>query len=169
MIIKMSLQHFGGRGGTSGVGGGGEAKRWISQLPKDEEYKAISKKSELPELEGTEKQVKWAQDIRIETLRELHYYTMNYASDGRPKSGFQNLTKDGNEYAVQRIKNVLEVHGNVSDDIRSQVINHEIETINDHAKRVRVYNEIASHTSAKWWIDHRDYSDKAALKKKIDS
>lgn len=165
MIIKMSLQHFGGRGGASG----GEAKGWVSRLPKDEEYKAISKKSELPELEGTEKQVKWAQGIRIETLRELHYYTMNYTSDGRPKTGFQNLSKDGNEYAVQRIKNVLEVHGNPSGDVRAQVINNQIESINDHAKRVKIYNEIASHTSAKWWIDHRDYFDKINFKKQIDS
>lgn len=57
--MRVDLQYFGGRGAGSSRGGAGGS---------------ISNKVSLPKLEGTEKQVAWAKDIRDRAVQRLHDY-----------------------------------------------------------------------------------------------
>lgn len=149
---------MGGRGGSSGLSGGGGGS--------------------LPALEGSEKQVKWAEDI----INGRNF------TDQKIKSAFESNESSGANVAIRRIveytvleKNKEKFDGSMTgmrEQFRSEqytrqyVKSHNIEMTDDFKKRMETdrkkakkkYNQwvakeyrkiLETEKSAKWWIDHR--------------
>lgn len=87
---------MGGRGGSSGNSG------IAARLPGKLSYDPQS--YEFPALEGTEKQVKWAEKIRMDALERIWNYATTYTSDGRP-SGMAEIYLCGKAAMLSDIKN----------------------------------------------------------------
>lgn len=157
---------MGGRGGTSGLSGGsGKYGFDINRIPERDEYVI---KGSLPQLEGSEKQVAWAQDIRKQTVQNLYRYATSYTSDGRPfgKENFRDIAQ-GREAVAKSIMNHPLVSGS-SGKTRQEKIEERISSYRDIADRVKIVREIASNKSAKFWIDNRSAAKMSELYEKID-
>ena len=119
------------------------------RLPHPSEFKP-----ERPsQLEGTEKQVKWAAEIRNSILRQLSVYAVTRTSDGRP-SDLYNIAKQGKDAIMKDIAEnplINEAEGK----IREEKLQRAIDGYQDLADRIKRYNSIANNTSAKFWIDNR--------------
>ena len=87
---------MGGIGGSSGNSG------IAARLPGKLSYDPQS--YEFPALEGTEKQVKWAEKIRMDALERMWNYATTYTSDGRP-SGMAEIYLGGKAAMLSDIKN----------------------------------------------------------------
>ncbi len=160
---------MGGRGSSSGLGS--YSSSYIrKQLPKNEEFEIMRRKS-LPELEGTEKQVRWANKIREGIMKELFDYTIKRTSEGNPADLFRTATH-GTDEIVKRIE-YKERTIELDPRVNRERIDREISSFKDLAKRISKFNEIAKNKSASFWIDNRtDWSNNymnKKFKKKIDS
>lgn len=108
----------------------------------------------LPQLEGTERQVNWAKQIRRDIGRDLVEYARTRMSDGRP-FGYSEVLFRGKEAMAQDILNSSLVKGTTG-ALRREKIADQVASYNDVAARItRAVNIILDHKSAKWWIDNR--------------
>ena len=100
------------------------------------------KRMELPKLEGTEKQVAWAEKIRDEILHSL-VNALKQTEDGRPCNAI--------EYMTSKEKMVEWIEQGFCEEQKQN----RYKTIIYLAKCVERMNKIASNRSAKYWIDNR--------------
>lgn len=87
---------MGGRGGSSGFGNGGSGKRSSSLLDS----------SKMPELTGTEKQVKYANDIRTQAIEAINIAINHYEEKLRSNPKIQ-IFQD-NVKAAHEIRKTME-------------------------------------------------------------
>lgn len=121
---------------------------------------------ELPKLEGSEKQVKWAEKIREAAVGHLRqeviheqYEEVSLLPNGktriqkRPIPTIVNamMSQDG----IKAIFSEMETKSLPESRFESTV-----ETMNSAFDRYARYTEIMSNTSAKFWIDNRDNQEK---------
>lgn len=84
--MLVDLQYFGGRGARSSRKGAGSGS---------------PKKVSLPELEGSEKQVSWAKDIRERTVNKLHDYESGKVTEGKKdawETHLRFIAHEGHQY-----------------------------------------------------------------------
>ena len=156
---------MGGRGGQSGF-----SNNQFSRIPDVKEFKWVVGR-ELPQLQGTEKQVKWARQIRNQIGKDLFEYATRRTSDGRP-SKLLLVALKGKESIKKDIKD--ETSYIYDQNVKRQRVKASVDAYVDLAKRIKQFNKImTSSDSAKFWIDNRpgwteNYLNKK-FRKKIDS
>lgn len=152
---------MGGRGSAGGASGGISDRQILSRLPD------FPGKINLPQLEESEKQIAWARKIRQMQVGALVQYATNRQSDGRP-FGYFNKVVEGKKSVLSQIKGsplVRETTGN----LQREKIDGFIRSYNDVTRRYSTVKEIfETHTSAKYWIDHRDSHGQYELMAIID-
>lgn len=100
------------------------------------------KRMELPKLEGTEKQVAWAEKIRDEILHSLAN-TLRQDENGRPCNAIEYMT------SKEKMEEWIE-QGFFEEQKQNRY-----KTIIYLAKCIERMNKIADNKSAKFWIDNR--------------
>lgn len=100
------------------------------------------KKMELPELEGTEKQVAWAEKIRDEILHSLAN-ALRQDENGRPCNAI--------EYMISQEKMVEWIEQGFCEEQKQN----RYKTIIYLAECIERMNKIADNKSARFWIDNR--------------
>lgn len=158
---------MGGRGGSSGLSGGGISAKDISKKLPDTKDFALDRP---PQLEGSEKQIAWANDIRKDILRELGIYATTMTSDGRT-SDLYKIAQRGKDAIISDIKSNPLINS-TSGKLREEKIEKAIDGYKDLASRIRRLNSIAQNSSARFWIDNRtnqlENAHNKKLKDKID-
>lgn len=153
---------MGSGGNSSGLSAGkGGRYAWIP----DTDAFRVATQGKIPELEGSEKQVKWAKQIRAEVGNELITYALTRTSDGRP-SRLWEITQKGKAAIADDVYNSPLVKS-TSGALRQSKISSGKQGYIDLAGRVERLNRILTKPSAKFWIDHRTNSDKNYLNKKL--
>lgn len=167
-MLNINIQIFGGRGAGNVTKKGAEMRSISNKLPGKNEF---TLKTDLPELKGTEKQIKWAESIRKSILEDMGHYTIQRTSDGR-HSDLYSIAKNGKQAIIDDIKSDSLINAINNPTLKAEKIERIVDSYNDLAKRISRYNEIASHTDASWWIDNRPNQLKnsfnSKLKKYID-
>lgn len=155
-------------GGRGSSGGG---SRGIRGMLPDRTSFDVNRINELPRLQGTEKQVAWAEKIREETLSELWWYTINRDSEGKPSMAAETYAR-GKDAMVRSIREspLVSLAGN--EHVRNENIQRQINGFRDAKRRLEAYHSISQNTSASFWIDNRtnvlqNYLNRA-FKRKID-
>ncbi len=141
---------MGGRGGNSGLPGGRLSEKELSRKIPDSKEFSIARP---PQLEGSEKQVAWANDIRKGILKELGVYAITRTSDGRP-SDLYKIATQGKEAIIKDIQGNPLINS-ASGKLREEKIENAIAGYKDLADRIRRLNSIAQNSSARFWIDNR--------------
>lgn len=151
---------MGGRGGASGF------QNWQNRIPQLDEYRRLLKK-DWPELEGSEKQIKWAKAIREDLRNDLWGYASLRTSDGRPTDAYNILLRSGRDGAIRDIKKLIERLRDSSDEVKKERLERKIWAYTDLAKRIKKYNDIFSNRSAAFWIENRWNSPKNYMNQKL--
>lgn len=128
---------MGGRGGSSGIG-----KTKI-------EVRTISPVRNIPDLNGTEKQVQWAQTIRKDILNEVRA-GFSYAPDGRKTTYIKDLF---DEKSVKKITDNLKEMS--KDKSLTHIVDGNLRTIKHLSESFERYRKLTEENSAKFWIDNR--------------
>lgn len=147
-------------GGRGGSGGGGAAIK--NALPRSPSFK-IEEFGNLPKLNGTEKQVRYAERLRDETLPDLWNYTSSYDSDGNVSNKVFTYVKGKEAMMAEISRNPL--INMTSGETRKQKVLQAVSGYVDAAKRLERYHSISQNNSAKFWIDNYG---KGELRKRID-
>ena len=136
---------MGGRGASSGIG-----RQNISGLP--EVQKPIEN---FPELQGSEKQIAWATDIRQKIYNTL-LSEMKRNKEGNRTEAIKYIfsKKDMEKW----VRNVRETFGEFSPPhIVEERVKDSIESLQTAAKQYKALKTlIETETSAKFWIEHRN-------------
>lgn len=151
--MEVNLQIFGGRGGASSGGGLTSAERKSVSKSLDDINIPSMQSFNLPKLQGTPNQVAWANEIRRDVLPEIAHYAQTRNSDGKP-TGVASIMAKGKKAMIDDINNNPLVRS-TSGAVRKQKIQNAVDSYRDMARRIDVVQQIASHTSAKYWIDRR--------------
>lgn len=157
---------MGGRGSS----GGGRPERQsaeyrdvMKRLPDTPEALDIDA---MPALQGTEKQVKWAEKIRYDLVTDLADYATNYTSDGRRSSAAEKLAKGKKAMADDVMSSPLVTA--TAGGVRQEKINNHIQSYVDAAERwKRVISLVKGHTNSSFWIDHRTNQLKNYMNQKL--
>lgn len=102
-----------------------------AQKQKEKELEAAARSSQLPQLQGSEKQVAWANSIRNKMISE------NEVAKGIIDGEFQN--PDGSVLTFQQVQEIWSVGDFRPEDKKT------VDTV------IKLFTE----TQAKWFIDHR--------------
>ena len=102
-----------------------------AQQQKEKELEAAARSSQLPQLQGSEKQVAWANAIRNKMISE------NQVAKGIIDGEFQN--PDGSVLTFRQAKEIWSVGGFTPESKKT------VDTV------IKLFTE----TQAKWFIDHR--------------
>lgn len=144
---------MGGRGGSSGLKSGFSDRDIAKRLPDQKEFN-IEKAAQL---DGSEKQIKWANDIRKELLPSL----ANTAVYGQNNGELFANVKKGTDSMVKDIQEKLRVQEKYSDSrgfnpkIYETIVNESVNAYKELSQRIKRLNDIFGIKSAKFWIDHR--------------
>lgn len=154
---------MGGRGGSSGLSGGLSEKDISRRLPDVKEFTL----DKPPQLEGTDKQVAWAKQIRAQQVKELYMYAITFGTRNNQASiDLVQAMNGGKESMAKYIHQQANQYESYSVQTRKELTESYIKKYNSMKARVKVVNEIVTNKSAKFWIDNRDSIDE--LKKRID-
>lgn len=153
---------MGGRGSSGG-------SSISNRLPEPVKFDIKTMFLNMPALEGTEKQVAWANKIRNSIVQEIASYATRRDSEGRPSTMV--YTYLGGKSAMEKsVKDELTDY--MSGATKARVISNRIETFKDAKVRLERLHSISREKSAKFWIENRTDSEKnymnKALKKRID-
>ncbi len=155
---------MGGRGGSGGASQkNSEYRDVMSRLP---DAPRMLDFYAMPKLQGTEKQVQWANKIREEVVMDLAYYANDYTSDGR-QNRLSPILAQGKKAMADSILTSAIV-STTSGKLRQEKINDLIHAYTDTADRWnRLVSLVEGHTSASFWIDNRTNQLKNYLNKKL--
>lgn len=130
-------------------------------LPDEKKFKI----NMAPELDGSEKQVKWANDIRKSLVVELGNYAAYYTDDG--KLDTNNMFKTaiaGKESMINAVKKAykirkMEPNASISkkqaSEYNERLISSAARSYEKLSERIQRFNKITGEKSAKWWIENR--------------
>lgn len=148
---------MGGRGSA-----GGEGLR--SRLPGPLSFDI--KTYEYPELSGTDKQVKWANDIREKLLFDLANYAANQNSEGQITLGISDIYLKGKAAMAKDIKSNPLVMA-TSGLIKAEKISRAIRAFSEVKSRIERWHDLAEKKSASFWIENRTNSSQNYMNKKL--
>lgn len=163
---------MGGRGGSSGLSGGGgiSAKDISKKLPDKKDF-AFDRP---PQLEGSDKQIAWAKKIRAEFVPKLAQSVFANQQDlvKTLNSGEkEEVAKRIYESAVSTYKNRYNYISNkkeakrLTDKDIANYVKREVSRYNTVKDQVRAINKLATNKSAKFWIENRNSYNE--IRKKI--
>lgn len=133
---------MGGRGSSGGVSS--------LRLPKPQTVE------EFPKLQGTQKQVAWANDIRDQVYNKL-LSGMHQTKEGYPTQAVDYVFSRKDMGAWVRVTKDTFGGPYTPKHITDQHVNRAIESLHTAVKQVEALkNLIRTETSAKFWIDHRN-------------
>lgn len=145
---------MGGRG-SAGASGSTSDRGIMSRLS------GFPGKMNFPALEGSDRQVAWANQLRRNAFNYLYQEAVERDANGR-QFGHVRTLMNGKEAMLSEIKSSAE---GVDREVRGQWINRRVDAYNSAAERYgRLKNMFESNKSAKYWIDHRDANSMAELK-----
>lgn len=144
----------GGRGGSVGI-----SAKLPGKLSFD--YQTY----EPPALEGTEKQVKWAEKIRNSALDDMWDYAVSFSSDGR-QSDMASIYVDGKNAMLKSIKSDYLINS-TSGRVQEEKLRDRINSFSDAKDRMERWHKLAEKKSAKWWIDNRSNTLENYMNKKL--
>lgn len=107
---------------------------------KEQEAVRFAQENALPTLEGSEKQIAWAEKIRTEKLAELK------TSAAKAEMSLQELKNATAEMIAKSIAAIGEEKHNATLASVTEKLQAKIDT----------YQKAKAETSAKWWIENRD-------------
>lgn len=115
-------------------------------------------------LKGTEKQIKWAEDIRksaVDLLFEevLHEEYIVEGSMPMKKSIVERCSVKNAVYALRSKESIKDFFEDKKDMPASR-LDSDVKTLNDAYDRYQRFTEIMTNDSAKFWIDNRDNQPK---------
>lgn len=164
---------MGGRGGSSGLSGGGKeysVNNIKKKLPDMNDFKL----DKPPQLEGSEKQIAWAKQIRAEFVPKLVQSVFAQQQDivkAMNSGGKDGVAQHIHDEAVNTYKNRYSYISNkkeaekLADKDIANYVNRSVSSYNTLKNRVQAVNKLASNNSAKFWIDNRNSYDE--IRKKI--
>lgn len=164
---------MGGRGGSSGLSGGGKeysVNNIKKKLPDMNDFKL----DKPPQLEGSEKQIAWAKQIRAEFVPKLVQSVFAQQQDivkAMNSGGKDGVAQHIHDEAVNAYKNRYSYISNkkeaekLADKDISSYVNRSVSSYNTLKNRVQAINKLASNSSAKFWIDNRNSYNE--IRKKI--
>lgn len=136
---------MGGRGGSSGLLSD-YGKTIGNSLPNELDFKF----RDLPDLQGSPKQIGWAEKIRSRVINDLKSYATGHQSDG--SMAIDNVIGKTKREMIQKVKQRID--GAISNEAKEYQKNYAIERYKDISERIKRVNEVASVKSASWWIDY---------------
>lgn len=136
---------MGGRGGSSGLSG--ISRNSISKSLGDVEFK----KAPLPSLEGSQRQIEWAEKIRDRVLKDMYSYAAGNQSDGHSSVDYNIIGKSKDE-VVKAIES--DVSYSKTKEAKEWRANYTADRYKDLSDRIKRVNEFAEIKSASWWIDY---------------
>lgn len=157
--------------GSSGFDSGGNGYS-VSSIKKQLQELVVY--GQAPKLEGSEKQIEWAKQIRSDFARNLLYAISSGLPDyvkARNSGGEEAVAKLIHDEAVNRNKGRYDYISNKklakSEENKSimEDVGRRVKAYNMMAKRAQALNEILKNKSAKFWIDNRNSYNE--IKKKI--
>lgn len=164
---------MGGRGGSSGLSGGGKeysVDNIKKKLPDINDFKL----DKPPKLEGSEKQVAWAKKIRADFVPSLVQSVFAWQQDfvkAMNSGGNEGVARYIYDRAVATHKNRYNYISNKKEaeklankDI-ADYVNRSISSYNTLKKQIQAVNKLATNNSAKFWIDNRNSYNE--IRKKI--
>lgn len=164
---------MGGRGGSSGLSGGGKeysVDNIKKKLPDMNDFKL----DKPPQLEGSEKQIAWAKQIRAEFVPKLVQSVFAQQQDivkAMNSGGKDGVAQRIHDDAVNTYKNRYSYISNkkeaekLADKDIANYVNRSVSSYNTLKNRVQAVSKLASNSSAKFWIDNRNSYDE--IRKKI--
>lgn len=164
---------MGGRGGSSGLSGGGKeysVENIKKNLPDMNDFKL----NKPPQLEGSEKQIAWAKQIRAEFVPKLVQSVFAQQQDivkAMNSGGKDGVAQHIHDEAVNAYKNRYNYISNkkeaekLADKDISNYVKREVSAYNALAKQMKAINNLSANTSAKFWIDNRNSYNE--IRKKI--
>lgn len=164
---------MGGRGGSSGLSGGGKeysVGNIKKKLPDMNDFKL----DKPPQLEGSEKQIAWAKKIRAEFVPKLVQSVFAQQQDivkAMNSGGKDGVAQYIHDEAVNTYKNRYSYISNkkeaekLADKDISSYVKREVSSYNTLRNRVQAINKLAQNSSAKFWIDNRNSYNE--IRKKI--
>lgn len=158
---------MGGRGGSSGLSSGNTSVKDIAKRLPDVKEFTLDKP---PQLEGSEKQIAWAKQIRAQQVKELYMYAITFGANNNQASiDLVNAMNNGKDSMADYIYKQANQYQSYSAKTRKELAESYINKYKSMKDRVKVVNEIATNKSAKFWIDNRDSIDefKKRINKKI--
>lgn len=118
-------------------------------------------KTNFPALEGSDRQVAWANQLRRNSFNYLYQEAVERDENGY-QFGHMRTLMAGKEAMLSEIKSSTK---SIDKEVKGQWISRRVEAYNSAAERYgRLKTMFESHKSAKYWIDHRDANSMAELK-----
>lgn len=165
---------MGGRGGSSGLSGGGGKEYSVDNIKKKLPDMNDFKLDKPPQLEGSEKQIAWAKQIRAEFVPKLVQSVFAQHQDivkAMNSGGKDGVAQHIHDEAVNAYKNRYSYISNkkeaekLADKDIANYVNRSVSSYNTLRNRVQAINKLASNSSAKFWIDNRNSYNE--IRKKI--
>lgn len=123
----------------------------FAELPEEPLYKYGTK--DLPQLTGSDEEIKEAKKIRSKTLKDAQYYALTKLSDGRPSDLYKTASL-GKQAMIDSINNSALVKAVWDPNVKQQKISDKVAMYKDTYARNQRFGDILSQTSAKFWLDH---------------
>lgn len=123
----------------------------FAELPEEPLYKYGTK--DLPQLTGSDEEIKEAKKIRSKTLKDAQYYALTKLSDGRPSDLYITASR-GKQAMIDSINNSALVKAVWDPNVKQQKISDKVAMYKDTYARNQRFGDILSQTSAKFWLDH---------------
>lgn len=149
---------MGAGGASSKVGGRSSKSGDRSIMNRLSEFPG---KTNFPALEGSDRQVAWANQLRRNSFNYLYQEAVERDANGY-QFGHMRTLMAGKEAVLSEIKSSTK---SIDKEVKDQWISRSVEAYNSAAERYgRLKNMFESNKSAKYWIDHRDANSMAELK-----
>lgn len=140
---------MGGRGGSSGMSGGNLRSNISNKLSDNITFKIAN----FPSLEGSQKQIEWAEKIRQRVIKDLTHYAIGQQSDGNMPESHDILGKSKDEI-IKDIQNNKRINNAKDAKAKEWAVNHVINRYKDISERIQRVNEVVAVKQASWWIDY---------------
>jgi|GEM_PF-2163913 len=121
-----------------------EAAQQAKRQAENEAAATRTKEKNLPELQGSEKQIAWANTIRLTMIDEIAFLLKGIRLD---------IDVDNPEWREAQVQRVMANSGRTDHDELLRTLDDTLQTI----KRLALTRDhLQASTSARWFIDHRD-------------
>lgn len=158
---------MGGRGSASGIG---SIDRLKKSLPSEKDFSFLHL-YEYPLRGDSQKQIDFAQKVRIEILRDLMSDIIHRTSDGRSHDLFDSARKGQNEMWKTVLNDPIVSNKSNQQSARVSAAQRTVDAYKDIASRVKIYNDIIKqYRTAKDWLKNdpaERYEFKRSLKKRL--
>lgn len=118
-----------------------------------EKINKLESEKNLPELQGTEKQIAWAKKIRYQKINE---WKPGYF---QAFSIFENILKENDKCKlIEKAKSVLKkLNIMTEEEVKQKNLNNIKRQLTEQIEFVEFYERFSTETSSAWFIENRDF------------